>query len=233
MQSILVGIESSIGQGLPFAAFRGMVARDSACGGFMAPVTVDPGKVREFEDVEGFSDWLAEHHGTADEVWIKIHKVGSGLKSITPKEAIDVALCWGWIDAVRKSFDERSFLQRYTPRGRRSIWSRINVDNVARLIAAGRMTEHGLKQVEAAKADGRWQRAYGGSKDMKIPDDLQAAIDAEPKAMEMLAKLSAQNRFALAFRVHNMKTEAGRKKKIASLVEMLKRGETIYPQGRT
>ena len=92
------------------------------------------------------------------------------------------------------------------------------------------MTEHGLKQVEAAKADGRWDRAYKSGKDMKIPDDLQAAIDAEPKAKEMLAKLSAQNRFALAFRTHNMKTEAGRKKKIETFVEMLKRGETIYPQ---
>ena len=196
----------------------------------MAPVKVDPDKVHEFEDAESFYDWLAKHHDKEDEVWIKIHKVGSGLTSITPKEAIDVVLCWGWIDAVRKGFDDKSFLQRYTPRGRKSIWSQINVDNVARLIEEGRMTEHGLRQVEAAKADGRWDRAYGSGKDMKIPDDLQAAIDAEPKAREMLEKLSAQNRFALAFRTHNMKTEAGRKKKIEAFVEMLKRGETIYPQ---
>ena len=94
------------------------------------------------------------------------------------------------------------------------------------------MTEHGLRQVEAAKADGRWDRAYGSSKDMKIPDDLQAAIDAEPKAKEMLAKLSAQNRFSLAFRTHNMKTESGRKKKVETFVAMLKRGETIHPQGK-
>ena len=198
----------------------------------MAPVSVDPAKVREFEDAESFYRWLAEHHDSADEVWIKIHKVGSGLRSITPKEAIDVALCWGWIDAVRKGFDERSYLQRYTPRGRRSTWSQINVDNVARLIREGRMTEHGLKHVEAAKADGRWARAYRSGKDMKIPDDLQAAIDAEPRAREMLGKLSEQNRFALAFRVHNMKTGAGRRKKIETFVEMLKRGETIYPQGQ-
>ena len=131
---------------------------------------------------------------------------------------------------MRKGFDDKSYLQRYTPRGRKSIWSQINVDNVARLINEGRMTEHGLKQVEAAKADGRWDRAYKSGKDMKIPDDLQAAIDAEPKAKAMLAKLSEQNRFALAFRTHNMKTEAGRKKKIEAFVEMLKRGETIYPQ---
>nr|WP_321472171.1 YdeI/OmpD-associated family protein [uncultured Paludibaculum sp.] len=177
-----------------------------------------------------FYKWLGKHHDKEEEVWIKIHKVDSGLKSITPKEAIDVVLCWGWIDAIRKGFDEKSYLQRYTRRGRKSTWSQINVDNVTRLIQEGRMTEHGLREVAAAKADGRWDRAYKSGKEMKIPDDLQAAIDAQPLARTMLGKLSEQNRFALAFRVHNMKTEAGRKKKIESFVEMLKRGETIYPQ---
>jgi uncharacterized protein YdeI (YjbR/CyaY-like superfamily) len=196
----------------------------------MAPVKVDPAKIREFKDAASFYKWLARRHDKDDEVWIKIHKVGSGLKSITPKEAIDVVLCWGWIDGLRKGFDERSFLQRYSPRGTKSVWSQINVDNVTRLINDDMMTEHGLKHVEAAKADGRWGRAYKSGRDMKIPADLQAAIDAEPKARAMLAKLSAQNRFALAFRTHNMKTEAGRKKKIATFVAMLKRGETIYPQ---
>jgi uncharacterized protein YdeI (YjbR/CyaY-like superfamily) len=196
----------------------------------MAPIKVDPDKVREFKDAESFYKWLGKHHDQKDELWIKIHKVDSGLKSITPKEAIDVVLCWGWIDAVRKAFDDKSYLQRYTPRRKMSVWSQINVDNVARLIKETRMTAHGLKQVEAAQSDGRWDRAYKSGKDMKIPDDLQAAIDAEPKARTMLGKLSAQNRFALAFRIHNMKTEAGRKKKIETFVEMLKRGETIYPQ---
>jgi uncharacterized protein YdeI (YjbR/CyaY-like superfamily) len=196
----------------------------------MAPVTVDPDKVKEFKTADAFYKWLGKHHDREDEVWIKIHKVGSGLPSITPKEAIDCALCWGWIDAIRKRFDDKSYLQRYTPRGAKSIWSRINVDNVARLVEEGRMTEHGLKHVEAAKADGRWDRAYAGVKTMTLPDDLQAAIDAEPEAKAMLARLSAQNRFALAFRVHNMKTEAGRRKKIETFVAMLKQGETIYPQ---
>lgn len=196
----------------------------------MPSVTVIPAKVREFTDGESFYKWLSKHHDKEEEVWIKIHKVGSGLASITPKEAIDVALCWGWIDAIRKSFDENSYLQRYTPRGRKSTWSQINVDNVARLIEEGRMTEHGLRHVEAAKADGRWDRAYAGSKDMKIPEDLQAAIDNSPRATEMYGKLSSQNRFALAFRLHNLKTDAGRKKRIQSFVEMLERGETIYPQ---
>lgn len=197
----------------------------------MPPVKVDPDKVREFATEASFYKWLGRHHDTESEVWIKMHKVGSGLKSITPKEAIDVILCWGWIDGIRKGFDEQSFLQRYTPRGARSVWSRINVDNVARLVEAGRMTEHGLKHVEAAKRDGRWDRAYR-AKDAKIPDDLQAAIDAQPKARAMLATLSAQNRFALVFRTENLKTEAGRKRKIESIVQMLKRGETIYPQGK-
>lgn len=196
----------------------------------MAPIKVNPDHVREFVDADAFYDWLSRHHDKQDEVWIKIHKVDSGLPSINAKQAIDVVLCWGWIDAVRKAFDDKSFLQRYTPRGRKSIWSQINVDNVARLVDEGRMTPHGLREVEAAKADGRWDRAYAAGKAMKIPDDLQAAIDASPAAKAMLAKLSAQNRFALAFRTHNMKTEAGRKKKIETFVAMLERGETIHPQ---
>ena len=197
----------------------------------MAPVNVNPDKVRSFKDAESFYKWLGKNHDSEGEIWIKIHKVDSGLKSITPKQAIDVVLCWGWIDGIRKGFDDKSFLQRYTARTRKSIWSRINVDNVARLIEEGRMTERGLSEVDRAKSDGRWARAYN-SKDMTIPADLQAAIDAEPKAKAMLAKLSAQNRFALAFRVHNMKTEAGRNKKIEAFVTMLKRGETIHPQSK-
>jgi uncharacterized protein YdeI (YjbR/CyaY-like superfamily) len=195
----------------------------------MAPVKVDPDKVREFRTAESFYKWLARHHDKADELWIRVHKVGSGLKSITPTEAIDVVLCWGWIDGLRKGLDDKSFLQRYTPRGKKSTWSQINVDNVARLIGEGRMTGHGLREVEAAKVDGRWQRAYR-SKGTKIPADLQAAIDAEPKARRMFEKLSAQNRFALAFRTRNMRTESGRRRKIETFVDMLKRGETIYPQ---
>lgn len=196
----------------------------------LPPIVIDPAKVREFKDARSFYTWLGKHHETADEIWIKIHKVASGLKSITPTEAIDVALCWGWIDGTRKGFDDKSYLQRYSPRGKTSIWSKINVANVARLIEEGRMTEHGLAEVQAAKVDGRWDRAYGSGKNLKIPDDFQAAIEAEPKAKAMLGKLSEQNRFALAFRVHNMKTQVGRQKKIATFVAMLKRGETIYPQ---
>jgi uncharacterized protein YdeI (YjbR/CyaY-like superfamily) len=198
----------------------------------MAPVKINPDNVVTFKDAESFYKWLGQRHDKETEIWIKIHKVGSEMKSITPKQAIDVVLCWGWIDGLRKGLDDKSYLQRYTPRTRKSIWSKINIDNVARLTREGRMTEHGLKEVEQAKSDGRWARAYDGGKKMTIPDDLQAAIDAEPKAKAMLAKLSAQNRFALAFRTHNMKTEAGRRKKIEAFVAMLKRGETIHPQGK-
>ena len=195
----------------------------------MPPFKVDHAKVREFKDARSFHDWLAARHEAESEVWIRIHKVKSGLPSITPAEAIDVALCWGWIDAIRKGLDETSYLQRYTKRGRKSVWSKINVDNVERLIAEGRMTEHGLREVEAAKADGRWTRAYR-IKGAEAPADLQAAIDAEPKARATFEALSSQNRFALIFRLGNIRTEAGRKKKIADFVEMLKRGETIHPQ---
>ena len=197
----------------------------------MPPVKVDPAKVHEFRDADAFYRWLGRHHDREDEVWIRIHKVSSGLPSITPKEAIDAALCWGWIDAIRKGLDDTSYLQRYTPRGPKSTWSKINVDNVARLAEEGRMTAHGLKHVEAAKADGRWDRAYR-VKDSELPADLKAAIDAEPEAKAVLERLSSQNRFALAFRLGNMKTEAGRKRKIAEFVAMLKRGETIHPQKR-
>jgi uncharacterized protein YdeI (YjbR/CyaY-like superfamily) len=194
------------------------------------PVKVDPAKIREFKSFEAFYKWLRKHHDKDHEVWIKVHKLGSGLQSITPKEAIDAALCWGWIDGLRKAFDDKSFLQRYTRRGKKSVWSQINVQNVARLRNQGKMTEHGLEQVNAAKADGRWKRAYQSGTEMKLPDDLLAAIQAEAKARNMLLELNAQNRYALAFRVHNMKTEAGRKRKIQTFVAMLKRGETIYPQ---
>ena len=160
----------------------------------MAPVKINPDNVVTFKDSESFYRWLRQRHDKETEIWIKIYKVDSGIKSITPKQAIDAVLCWGWIDGLRKGLDDKSYLQRYTPRTRKSIWSKINIDNVARLIKEGRMTEHGLKEVDQAKSDGRWARAYDGGKQMTIPDDLQAAIDAEPKAKAMLAKLNAQNR---------------------------------------
>ena len=151
---------------------------------------------------------------------------------MTPAQALDVALCWGWIDGIRKGFDERSFLQRYSPRGPRSTWSQINRVHVARLRAAGRMTPHGQRQVDAAKADGRWDAAYAPQRAMNastIPADLRAAIEASPRARNTFGTLNKQNLFSLVFRTNAMKTREGRAKKIAALVAMLARGETIHP----
>ncbi len=186
--------------------------------------------MHEFEDEGAFYAWLAKNGAREDEVWIKIHKVRSGKRSITPAQAIDVALCWGWIDGIRKGFDEESFLQRYTPRGKKSVWSQVNVANVERLIEEKKMQPPGLARIEAAKADGRWHKAYSMTK-TEAPADLLAAIRAEPKAQAMYEKLNAQNRFSLTFRTLAMKTEAGRKKKIETFVAMLARGETIHPNG--
>ena len=194
----------------------------------MAPVNVDPAKIREFADKQAFYDWLAENHDTQDEVWIRIFKKASGVKTISPVEAIDVVLCWGWIDAIKKSWDAQSFVQRYTRRKPKSLWSQVNRDNVARLVAEGRMTEHGLRHVERAKADGRWDAAYATT--MDAPDDLLAAIAANPAAQAMYDTLTAQNRFSLIFRVINLKTQDARARKIAGFVDMLEKGETIYPQ---
>jgi uncharacterized protein YdeI (YjbR/CyaY-like superfamily) len=199
----------------------------------MAPVIPDPRRIKTFESVKAFETWLAAHHDTEPEVWLKIHKKASGLASVTPAEALDVVLCWGWIDGIRKGLDERSFLQRYTPRGRKSIWSQINRDNVTRLVAGGRMKPPGQRQVDAAKADGRWDAAYApirAASASTIPADLRAAIEASPRARKIFATLGKQNLFALTFRTNAMKTPAGRAKKIAALVAMLARGETIAPE---
>ena len=199
----------------------------------MATFIVNPDAVFEFKDLKALNRWYAKHHAKAPEMWIKLHKKGSGLPSVTNVEGFEEALCWGWIDAIRKPFDDKSFLQRYTPRGKKSIWSTRNQGIVQRLIEEGRMQAAGQTQIDLAKADGRWDKAYGGFTADRFPPDLLAAIEAEPKALEMFATLNAQNRYALGFRTHNMKTAAGREKKIAGFVEMLKRGETIYPNGKS
>jgi uncharacterized protein YdeI (YjbR/CyaY-like superfamily) len=199
----------------------------------MAPVVPDPKRIKAFATAAAFETWLSSHHDTAPELWLKIHKKASGRRSVTYAEALDVALCWGWIDGLKKSFDEVSFLQRFTPRTPRSIWSQVNQNHVHRLTAAGRMTDHGHRQVELAKSDGRWAAAYAPIRSasvVSLPDDLMAAIRASPRATSTLATLSRANIFALAFRTNSMKTPAGRAKKIATLVAMLERGETIIPQ---
>ena len=197
----------------------------------MAPMIVDRQRVREFPHADAFHNWLKAYHAEEPEVWIRMFKAKSGTDSITWKEAIPVALAWGWIDGVRKSLDDVSFLQRFTPRGPKSSWSEINVAHAERLIAEGTMQPSGLKHVEAARADGRWEKTYR-VKGAEVPGDLQAAIDAEPEARAVFETLTSQNRFALIHRTNALKTETGRRKKIADLVAMLKRGETPHPQKR-
>jgi uncharacterized protein YdeI (YjbR/CyaY-like superfamily) len=199
----------------------------------MAPVVPDPKRIKSFRNAAAFSRWLSANHDRQPELWLKIYKKASGIPTVTLAEALDVALCWGWIDGIRKGLDDEAFLQRYTPRGRRSIWSQINRDHVARLTAAGRMTPHGQRHVDAAKADGRWDAAYApirSTTEASIPADLRAAIDANPKARRTFDTLGRMNFFAMTFRTNHMKTPAGRARKIAELVDMLARGETIVPE---
>lgn len=199
----------------------------------MAPVIPNPKKIKSFPTAAAFEVWLRANHDGETEIWLKIHKKDAGLPTVTHAEALDVALCWGWIDGIRKTFDERSFLQRFTPRTAKSIWSQVNRDNVDRLAAAGRMTPHGQRQIDAAKGDGRWDAAYApirSATEATVPDDLRAAIEANPRARKTFSTLGRQNLFSLAFRTNNMKTPAGRAKKIATLVAMLARGETIVPE---
>ena len=199
----------------------------------MAPVIPDPKKIKSFRSEAAFEAWLRANHARETEVWVKIHKKASGKATVTHAQALDVALCWGWIDGIRKGHDEHSFLQRFTPRKAKSVWSQINRDHVVRLIAAGRMTPHGERHVDAAKADGRWAAAYApirAATKATLPADLRAAIEANPRARKTLQTLGRQNLFALAFRTNGMKTAAGRAKKIAALVVMLARGETIVPE---
>jgi uncharacterized protein YdeI (YjbR/CyaY-like superfamily) len=199
----------------------------------MAEVIPDPTKIRSFRSATEFEKWLSKHHDRESELWLRIYKKDSGQPTVTAAEALDVVLCWGWIDGLRKSYDASSFLQRYSPRKPKSIWSHINRENVARLTKAGRMTPHGQKQVDAAKADGRWDAAYAPIRSASadtIPEDLRAAIDANARARKTFQSLNRQNLFSLTFRTNNMKTPAGRARKIKTLVAMLAKGETIVPQ---
>lgn len=199
----------------------------------MAPIIPDAKKIRSFRTEAAFERWLSANHARETELWLKIHKKDSGMPTVTYAQALDVALCWGWIDGIRKSFDDCSFLQRFTPRRARSVWSQINRDHVGRLISAGRMTTHGQRHVEAAKADGRWAAAYAPIRTVTeagIPDDLRAAIGANARARKTFRSLGRLNLFALAYRTNSMKTPAGRAKKIATLVAMLARGESIVPE---
>jgi uncharacterized protein YdeI (YjbR/CyaY-like superfamily) len=194
------------------------------------PVIVDPRAIRAFESSAAFERWLSQHHASASEVYLRIYKKGSDQPTVTHGEAIDVALCWGWIDAIRKAYDAESFLQRFCPRKPKSIWSQINREHVARLTAAGRMTPHGQRHIDAAKADGRWDAAYRQSK-ATLPEDLLGAIRKNARAQRAFEGLNATNRFALGFRLGRIKGAEARAKRIEAFVAMLARGETLHPNG--
>jgi len=199
----------------------------------MAAVIPDPKKIKSFKTWAAFERWLSTHHDRESELWLRLYKKGSGVPSVTNLEAIEVALCFGWIDGLRKSYDEESFLQRFTPRSAKSVWSQINREHVARLAADGRMTAHGQKQIELAKADGRWQAAYAPMRTLSadsLPDDLKSAIAANARARKRLATLPRSDLFALGFRLNAMKTAAGRARKIVELVTKLAEGSAISQQ---
>lgn len=195
----------------------------------MPPVTVPPRAIRAFPSEAAFETWLAANHAAAGELYLRIYKKGTGTPTVTYAQALDVALCWGWIDGLKKSHDEVSFLQRFTPRRSASKWSAINREHVARLVAAKRMRPRGQAEVDAAKADGRWDAAYASGRTMETPADLLAAIQRVPAALAQYARLDRSNLYALAWRVETLKTAAGRAKRIASFVELLARGGTVHP----
>ncbi len=172
--------------------------------------------------------WLEEEHASSAGVWLKIAKKGSGVQSVSYGEALEVALCFGWIDSQKRGLDEKHFLQRFTPRRPRGRWSRINREKAEGLIAAGRMRPAGLAEVETAKGDGRWEAAYEGQRRAEVPDDLQRELDASPAAREFFANLDSANRYAIIYRLGEAKKPQTRERRLRKYLEMLERGERIH-----
>lgn len=182
-----------------------------------------------FPSPEAWEEWLEANHAAAPGLWLKVAKRGSGIPSVSHPEALEAAICFGWIDGQRRALDERFFLQRFTPRGPRSRWSQINRDNATRLIEAGRMRPAGLAQVEAARADGRWDAAYAPQRTATVPDDLRRALDADPAASRAFAELDSHNRYAILYRVQDAKRPETRQRRIERFVEMLAAGGKPHP----
>ena len=181
-----------------------------------------------FDCKKKWADWLARQHEKSAGVWLKLAKRGSGIKSITYEEALDVALCYGWIDGQKKGFNDKYWLQKFTPRGPKSIWSKINTEKAERLIASGEMKPSGLKVIEAAKQDGRWEAAYSSQKNISVPQDFQAALDKNEKAKAFFAALKSAERYSFLFRIHNAKKPETRARHIQKFVEMLEQGEKLH-----
>jgi uncharacterized protein YdeI (YjbR/CyaY-like superfamily) len=172
--------------------------------------------------------WLEREHASSAGLWLKIAKKGSGVESVSYAEALELALCFGWIDSQKRGLDEKHFLQRFTPRRPRGRWSRINREKAEELIAAGRMRPAGLAEVEAARADGRWDDAYAGQRTAAVPADLQRELDARPAAREFFARLDSANRYAIVYRLDEAKKPQTRERRLRKFVEMLERGEKIH-----
>jgi uncharacterized protein YdeI (YjbR/CyaY-like superfamily) len=183
-----------------------------------------------FESKPAWREWLAEHGGSSTGVWLKLAKKGSGIASISHAEALDVALCFGWIDGQGAPFDDEHWLVRFTPRARRSKWSKRNREHVARLIESGEMTPAGLREVERAKADGRWEAAYDPQSAAAVPPDLRRALDESPGAAELFARLDSRNRYAILYRIQDAKRPETRARRIETFVAMLADGKTIHPR---
>ena len=192
---------------------------------------VDDAEVLVVADAAAWRAWLEAEGGSSDGVWLRLAKKGTAEPtSLTYAQALDEALCSGWIDGQKRSFDDATFIERFTPRRRASLWSQRNIGLVARLVEEGRMRPAGLAEVERAQADGRWQRAYAGSATAEVPDDLAAALAASPTAAQAFAGLNAANRYAVLHRTATAPSATARANRIARLVAMLERGETPHPQ---
>jgi uncharacterized protein YdeI (YjbR/CyaY-like superfamily) len=183
--------------------------------------------IQLFKDANAWEAWLETNHTDTTGLWLKISKKGSGIASVTYDEALDTALCFGWIDGQKKSHDAEHFLQRFTPRRKKSMWSKRNVDKVAVLIAAGRMRQAGEMEIDAAKADGRWEKAYSSSSVMVVPADFQAALDRNKKAKAFFAGLGKTKRYPFLWRIETAKREDTRKKRIEQFVALLAEGKTL------
>ena len=181
-----------------------------------------------FERVEEMEAWLEKNASSAPGLWLKIAKKGSGVTSVDYGEALEQALCFGWIDSQKRGLDERHFLQRFTPRRPRGRWSKINREKAEALLAAGSMRPAGLAEVEAARADGRWEAAYEGQRTAKVPDDLRRELDANSAAREFFAGLDSANRYAIVYRLDEAKKPETRERRLRKFVAMLERGEKIH-----
>jgi uncharacterized protein YdeI (YjbR/CyaY-like superfamily) len=183
---------------------------------------------RLFGSKDDWARWLDERGGKSLGIWLQLAKRGSGLKSVSYKEALDVALCYGWIDGQKQSEDEQTWLQRFVPRSGRSVWSKINRERALALIASGEMKPAGVTAIECAKENGRWDTAYDSSSKATVPSDFQAALDASPRAKAFFVTLGGRNRYAMLWRIQTVKKAETRARKIQQFVEMLERGERIH-----